>query len=388
MTRSAVRDQKKRNQLKKVSENLYIRGGSMWLSLNGRWQRLGRLSLSAARAVRDLAKVNAAREAAGVERVSEPMSVCEVLDDYIANRTCKVAPSTLSRLKEHCGHLKQHLGEAVAQRLTQKDIVTYQNARRSEPVTIGGYRTKNGRRAANATINRETVALSAALRLARIPRTAIEEAGRLPEPRPADSARPPSTEELERILAEARRGRTMATWLPDVIVVAAGTGERVTAVANLKVHDVDFQEANVTFRAKYRKGGVTYAETRVAPLPPLVADALKARIERMKLGPNDHLFPAPRHPGEAISRGTIYKSFVSACRAAKVPKTPRVHDLRHLAMTLLAADGLGESLIAEYIGYRTTDMVKRYTHLRSQPRATRVAADTLQKAFTPFLRRS
>ena len=60
-------------------------------------------------------------------------------------------------------------------------------------------------------------------------------------------------------------------------------------------------------------------------------------------------------------------------KAAKVPESVRLYDLRHTCATLLAADGENPKVIAERLGHASTDMtLNRYTHVSPgmQERAT------------------
>ena len=51
-------------------------------------------------------------------------------------------------------------------------------------------------------------------------------------------------------------------------------------------------------------------------------------------------------------------------KAAKLPESVRLYDLRHTCATLLAADGENPKVVAERLGHASTDMtLNRYTHV-------------------------
>ena len=61
----------------------------------------------------------------------------------------------------------------------------------------------------------------------------------------------------------------------------------------------------------------------------------------------------------------FYKPFMRALCKAEV-KGFRFHDLRHTAGSYLAIAGVSEKYIAEILGHKTLEMVKRYTHLKPE----------------------
>ena len=64
-------------------------------------------------------------------------------------------------------------------------------------------------------------------------------------------------------------------------------------------------------------------------------------------------------------RGPFRKPWETALRRASIENF-RFHDLRHTAASYLAMNGATLAEIAEILGHKTFDMVKRYAHLSEQ----------------------
>ncbi len=83
----------------------------------------------------------------------------------------------------------------------------------------------------------------------------------------------------------------------------------------------------------------------------------------------DLLFPSRRHPTKPLSVQEIWKT---AIKRAKIEDF-RFHDLRHSAASYLAMNGASLAEIADVLGHKTLQMVKRYAHLSEQHTAGVVA---------------
>jgi len=71
------------------------------------------------------------------------------------------------------------------------------------------------------------------------------------------------------------------------------------------------------------------------------------------------LFPSDRNPLKPID---LRKAFFNALNAAEIDNF-KWHDLRHCTASYLAMNGASLAEIAEVLGHKTLDMVKRYAHL-------------------------
>jgi integrase len=101
-------------------------------------------------------------------------------------------------------------------------------------------------------------------------------------------------------------------------------------------------------------------ESRAIPLQHHAFDLVK-EMSTVTHTDTDLLFPGknPRTPVE------IRKPWVNALKKANVPNF-RFHDLRHSAASYLAMNGATLAEIAEVLGHKTLQMVKRYAHLSEQ----------------------
>ncbi|MEM7618679.1 MAG: site-specific integrase, partial [Pseudomonadota bacterium] len=98
-------------------------------------------------------------------------------------------------------------------------------------------------------------------------------------------------------------------------------------------------------------------ERRVIPLTSHAYDLIREHKKVQRID-TDLLFPSKKgdKPYE------IKKSWESALKAADI-KNFRFHDLRHSAASYLAMNGASLAEIAEVLGHKTLQMVKRYAHL-------------------------
>lgn len=98
------------------------------------------------------------------------------------------------------------------------------------------------------------------------------------------------------------------------LVVAEGTGRRISGWRNLRWDDVDFKAGTIRWRAEYDKKG--YED--VVPMSKGVQDALrKARKAQRAIG-SAPVFPAPKDPGRPCDRHLLDNWLRRAFTAAKV----------------------------------------------------------------------
>ena len=87
----------------------------------------------------------------------------------------------------------------------------------------------------------------------------------------------------------------------------------------------------------------------------------------LKLEPEgqDIVFPSPNNPTQSINIRTAWET---AIKRAKIENF-RFHDLRHSTASYLAMNGASLLEIAEILGHKTLQMVKRYSHLSEEHKA-------------------
>lgn len=135
-----------------------------------------------------------------------------------------------------------------------------------------------------------------------------------------------------------------------IVVAALSTGARRGELLGLRWPDVDTQRGTLTFHQT--KNG----ERRSAPLEGL-AHRLFIEHARVRRIDNDLVFPGLND--RPLEIGKMFRE--AAARAGVVDF--RFHDLRHTAASALAMDGATLAEIAEVLGHKTLQMVKRYAHL-------------------------
>ena len=251
--------------------------------------------------------------------------------------------STLSQLADEYLQLRRALGHKMnhAGRLLPR-FVAYLEARGSDTVTI------EAALAWAQSSDRDPAPASRAQRLAVVggfarylvgidPRTEVPPASLLPYPK---RRRPPfvySPDDIAALMAEARRIRTplrSATY-ETLIGLLAVTGMRVGEAIRLDRADVDLTEGVLVVRmSKFRK-------SREVLLHPSTAEALALYATK-----RDAVQPKPKTASFFISgAGTrlLYRNVQltfrrlvnSASVGAESQAIPRIHDLRHYALTAI-----------------------------------------------------
>ena len=163
-----------------------------------------------------------------------------------------------------------------------------------------------------------------------------------------------------RFLSDAERDALLAAcaksdWQPlhTLVLLAISTGARRGELIRLKWTDVDLKTARATVHET--KNG----DPRVLPL---VGKALAA-LRELKLqgsGRSEWVFAQPSgFPGPYESFDGIW---YTALEAAGITNF-HFHDLRHTCASYLASQGASLIEIADTLGHRSLQMVRRYAHL-------------------------
>lgn len=238
---------------------------------------------------------------------------------------------------------KEHLGARFLSEITPAHIAELRD-----------YLTapRRNKAASHATGNRYLAALSHAFSIASkewgwIDDNPVRKVARLKEPR--GRTRFLSAEEQKILLQACKASRNMHLYL--AVLIAISTGARQMEILGLEWKHVDLERAQVTLA--HTKNG----EQRSLPLIPQVLELMHER--RIQLAsktpfvfPND-LFTRPAR---------IHTAFQKVTREAGIEDF-RFHDLRHTAASYLAMSGATIAEIAEILGHKTLQMVKRYSHI-------------------------
>ncbi|MEE9148433.1 MAG: site-specific integrase [Candidatus Tectomicrobia bacterium] len=161
-------------------------------------------------------------------------------------------------------------------------------------------------------------------------------------------------------LLEACAASSQPLLLP-VVVLALSTGARKMEILRLAWHDVAFSQRRITLHATKNR------ERRAVPLTG------RAFSEMQQLAKVRYLHTAlcfPRRDGRAPI--DLRHAWAQALATAHIADF-RFHDLRHSAASYLAMNGASLVEIAEVLGHKTLQMVRRYAHL-SEAHTTNVVA--------------
>lgn len=228
-------------------------------------------------------------------------------------------------------------------------------------------------------------------------RSALQEAVamRLIQNNPASLARPPKVRNAEmqalteaeaiRFLAEASLDRHEVIW-----AFMLETGARPGEALALRWQDVDLGAATATIKRSMtwlEKGEYVFHDTktegsvRMLPLSSVLVRTLRRhRIEqakeRLAAGSAwlDHDLVFATEAGTPHRRENLSKRHLKPIlKAANLPATFRIYDLRHTCATLLLTKGVNIKVVAERLGHAGTRiLLDRYAHVLPgmQERAT------------------
>lgn len=161
-----------------------------------------------------------------------------------------------------------------------------------------------------------------------------------------------SDEERAQLLQAAKTAK--CPYLYAVVVLALSTGMRHGEILGLRWGDVDLAKARLLLHET--KNG----ERRSVPLTGHAYEQIEllSKVRRMD---TDFLFPNTVY-GEKSRPYEIRKSWNATVKRAELADF-RFHDLRHSTASYLAMNGASLAEIAEVLGHKTLQMVKRYAHL-------------------------
>ncbi|PHS75569.1 MAG: integrase [Rhodospirillaceae bacterium] len=162
-----------------------------------------------------------------------------------------------------------------------------------------------------------------------------------------------------------------------IVAFALSTGSRKGEALGLTMDDLDLERGLAIFRNT--KNGDTRSVPVVGHLKEVLiehVEKINARYKTMKPKPPKR-WVFPRLDGQLPI--DIRKAWENARDAAELVDF-RFHDLRHSTASYLAMNGASQLEIAEVLGHRTLQMVKRYAHL-SESHVKSLMEDVNKKMF-------
>lgn len=224
---------------------------------------------------------------------------------------------------------------------------------RRNPLVDGRDRPKRLRSA--ATVTRYLASLSAMYSVA------IDEWGWIDANPVAAVKRPPEPKGRVRFLSESERRDLLdccqkidPVYLYPIVVLALSTGARQGELLNLRWPQVDLERGIISLEDTKNK------ERRGLPLVGY-AHQLISGLHGRRRKDTTLLFPRP----DGLKPLHLEARWKAAVSATKLEDF-RFHDLRHCTASYLAMNGATTAEIAEVLGHKTLQMVKRYAHLSDQ----------------------
>lgn len=295
-------------------------------------------------------------------------TLSSVIDRYISEVLTQ--KKNARNQKIYLAYWKDVLGDCVLFDIGSALIIKQRNS-------LLERKNKFGRQLGMATANRYTQALGHVFTVAMkewelISDNPVTKITKYKEPR--GRVRFLSDEERHRLLSVSKESAN--PYLYCIVVLALSTGARKMEVLNLKWSDVNF-ERNAIILHETKNG-----ERRVIPLHSHAMSVMKEHAKN-KIVECDWVFPTrifKKHNLKVIYQPIdIRTAWETVLLKAEVLDF-RFHDLRHSAASYLAMNGASMNDIAEVLGHKTLQMVKRYAHL-SDAHTSLVVASMNERIF-------
>lgn len=364
--------------------------GSIYQRKDGRWcasvdlglvngkRRRKTLYGDSRKAVAEQMKVVLRDQQLGLNIAPERQTLQQFLERWLEE---VVKPARRPRTYESYGHavnryLIPHLGKRQLMKLNPADVQTMLNTLHSQGLT----RTIRYTRAVLV------IALNKALKWGYVVRNVAILADA-----PGVERRniQPLTKEQALALLEAVKGHRLEA----LYRLALSLGLRRGEVLGLRWEDVDLAQATLRISgALQRQQGKlertapkTKASNRLLPLPAVLVRALQAHrerqnVERQSDNWQEHGYVFPSNIGTPMEPRNLNRHFAAVLKRVGLPKTTRLHDLRHSAATLMLLQGVPLRVISKILGHTqiriTADI---YTHVL--PELERDAADRMDDLF-------
>ena len=266
----------------------------------------------------------------------------ETIDRYIASVLPRKG-SQKDNQRAQLGWWRKEIGDYLIADITPALVCECRDKLANEP-------THQSDKRSPATVNRYLAALSHVFTIAVnewgwLDDSPMQKVGTLRESR--GRVRYLSDDERERLLEECKRSRS--PYLHLIVLTALSTGMRQSEILSLKWDDINLQLGRVIIQ--HTKNG----ERRTVPLTGLALDVMR---EHGKNRHTDLIFPG----ADPLKPMDIRAAWEYAVQRADI-KDFKFHDLRHTAASYLVMDGATLVELAEILGHKTMQMVKRYAHL-------------------------
>lgn len=173
--------------------------------------------------------------------------------------------------------------------------------------------------------------------------------------------------EVQEVLDHVKQVAHHAFIFP-MFVFVAHTGARRSEILRSHVDDFDFQSRTVLIREKKRnhEKSLTYRRVRMSVL---LAETMQAWFAEHPGGQHTICEPVKivrgktRTVGVPLTRSEAHDHLKRTLRGSKWARIRGFHVFRHSFASNLAAGGVDQRMIDEWMGHQTEEMRKRYRHL-------------------------
>ncbi|MDD5461832.1 MAG: site-specific integrase [Methylococcales bacterium] len=289
-------------------------------------------------------------------------TLADLVDRYI-NDVLPKKPKQAPAQRPQLERWKAEIGSYLLADITPALIVECRDKLLTEP-------TPRGERRTPATVVRYMAALSHAFTIAVNEWQWLETSpiGKVKKPtEPRGRVRFLDDKERARLLTACKESPNPLLYL--CVVLALSSGMRQGELMGLKWQDVNLKDGFIILHET--KNG----ERRRVPLSGLVLELLREHSKVRRLD-TQLLFPSERNPQKPID---LRKAYSHTLQQAEITDFTW-HDLRHCTASYLAMNGASLAEIAEILGHKTLQMVKRYSHL-SDGHVSNVIASMNAKIF-------
>lgn len=158
-----------------------------------------------------------------------------------------------------------------------------------------------------------------------------------------------SSDERERLLNACKESKNKHLYL--IVILALFTGMRAAEILHLRWQDIDLKKGTIIVHQSKNN------ERRSIPLTGKALKLVRQYAESKKIS-FSYLFASNRS-NRPVDIRTAWRYVL---KRAKI-ENMRMHDCRHDFASNLLASGASTAQLAEVLGHRTLQMVKRYSHL-------------------------
>jgi integrase len=191
----------------------------------------------------------------------------------------------------------------------------------------------------------------------------------LAKPKPKRVPRPYSKSPDSQFITQAEIGKLFAVIKSprdrSIFRVALHRGLRASEVGMLQLSD--FNEKEGLLHVRREKGSIS----QDYQILPVEASALRAWLKIRGRDPGP-LFPSrqKRAGGLGIHRNQLFRLFRGYCALAGIrPEKRHLHAIRHACATILSERGTPAELIQDWLGHKSAQATKIYTHVSARRRA-------------------